>query len=493
MAETVSTNPIARLKTIADIALLLDSSAAQIKFLLYGRLEAQRYTEFTITKRRGGTRTILAPGQDLKILQHKLAIRLAEVYRPREVTYGFVEGRSIGDNADQHLRCRHVLNVDLKDFFPSINFGRVRGLFIWLDAEPGAATVLAQICCHKGALPQGSPASPIVSNMICLRMDRQLLKLAKRHHCRYSRYADDLSFSRRSGAFPPELAYLDEADGRAILGAELRHVIESNGFTPHSEKTWLFSRLHRQTVTGLVVNSKRNVPRQFVRQLRAMIHAWKAYGLEKAEIEYQTKYCKTQKRGGEPAPFNLVVRGKMEFLKMIKGMTDPVYRRLQQQLVEVDPDYLSIMQKENKLVNHRDVFISHASEDKDAVAKELADRLIAEGVSVWYDEYAIRLGDDIFHMIDEGLVNSRFGVIIFSPNFFAAKKTWTKREYSGLVAGEDVDKEKRILPIWHEITREKLYEKSPMIANRAALLTSKMTIAEMAKKIAERVRDGEPE
>jgi len=223
-----------------------------------------------------------------------------------------------------------------------------------------------------------------------------------------------------------------------------------------------------------------------------MIHAWKVHGLEKAEAEYQARFSRTQMRGGRPAPFSLVVRGKMEFLKMIKGMTDPVYRLLQQRFVEVDPDYFTIMQKENTLMNYRDVFISHASEDKDAVAKELADQLIAEGVSVWYDEYSIRLGDDILHKIDEGLVNSRFGVIIFSPNFFAAKKTWTLREYSGLVAGEDVDKSKRIIPVWHKITREDLYKKSPTIANRLALLTSSMTIAEMVKKIAKEVRGGDP-
>lgn len=492
MAEPVSVNQIAGLKTLADVAQMLDTSVEQLKFLLYGRPEARRYVEFTIPKRRGGLRTILAPRRDLKILQRKLALQLAEVYRPREATYGFVEGRSIGGNADQHVRCRHVLNVDLKDFFPNINFGRVRGLFISLDASPTAATTLAQICCHDGALPQGSPASPIVSNMICRRMDGQLLDLAKQHHCRYSRYVDDMTFSRTRGAFPPGLAYLDEADGRAILGKELRHVIASNGFTPHSEKTWLFSRLHRQTVTGLVVNSKRNVPRQFVRQLRAMIHAWKVHGLEKAEAEYHARYSRTQKRGGRPAPFSLVVRGKMEFLKMIKGMTDPVYRLLQRRLAEVDPDYFTIMQKENSLMKYRDVFISHASEDKVAVAKELADQLIAQGVSVWYDEYSIRLGDDILHKIDEGLVNSRFGVIIFSPNFFAAKKTWTLREYSGLAAGEDMDKSKRIIPVWHKITSEDLYKKSPTIVNRLALLTSSMTIAEMAKKIAERVRDGDP-
>ena len=165
-------------------------------------------------------------------------------------------------------------------------------------------------------------------------------------------------------------------------------------------------------VTGLVVNAKRNVRREWVRQLRAMIHAWKKYGLEHAEAEYQAKYFKGQKCGGKPGPFAEVVRGKMEFLKMIKGMRDPVYRGLQRRLVEADPTYLAVMQEENAQMLKRDVFISHASEDKAAVAKELADRLIAAGITVWYDEYSVKLGDDLLHKIDEGLVHSQFGVII---------------------------------------------------------------------------------
>ncbi len=452
MAATVTANPLAGLKTREDVAQLLGTSTAQLRFLLHARPEGWRYTEFTLAKRRGGTRTILAPRDDLKILQRKLAKQLVQVYRPRDVAYAFVEGRSIADNADRHLRCRHVLNVDLRNFFPTINFGRVRGLFIHLNAAPAAATVLARICCHKDALPQGAPTSPVVSNMICARMDRELLALAKKYYCCYTRYADDLTFSRKGGAFPPELACRDEVDGRTILGQDLRRIIEDNGFRPHPEKTWLFNRQARQVVTGLVVNSKRNVRREWVRQLRAMIHAWKAYGLEQAQSEYHARYYRGQKRRGEPPPLAQVVRGKMEFLKMVKGVLDPVYRGLQRRLIEVDPDYLSVMQEDNALMDKRDVFISHASEDKAAVAKELADRLIGEGITVWYDEYSVQLGDDILHKINEGLANSQFGVVIFSPNFFAAKKTWTMREYSGLVAGEDVDKGKRIIPVWHEIT-----------------------------------------
>ena len=486
----VNAKVLAELTSRDDVAQWLETSTGQLRLLLYGRPVAQRYKRFTLAKRRGGRRAILAPPPDLKFLQRKLATELVKLYPLRDVVYGFAAGRSIIDNAKRHLRRRHVLNVDLSDFFPTISYARVQGLFISLGASRDAATTLAHICCHENALPQGAPTSPILSNMICAMMDRELLAFAKQYHCSYTRYVDDLTFSKKTGAFPLELARLDEDDRRTILGKELRAIIEDNGFTPNPKKIWLFSRVFRQMVTGLVVNKKINVRREWVRQLRAMIHAWKVHGLEAAQAEYRSKYYKGQKLGAKPAIFVDVVRGKMEFLKMVKGVGDPVYRGLQRRLVEAQPEYISIMQKENAQMLHRDVFISHASEDKEAVAKELADLLIAEGVSVWYDEYSVQLGDDLLEKIDEGLVNSQFGVIIFSPKFFAAKKTWTKREYSGLIAGEDVDKQKRIIPVWHEITREELYKKSPTIANRLALLTSSLSVAQIAKKIAERVRKG---
>jgi RNA-directed DNA polymerase len=465
MSSVDDVGPFEGLKTREDVAEWLGTSASQLKYLLHGRAATQRYTEFTIAKRRGGERTILAPRDDLKILQRKLSEQLARMYVPRDVAYAFVEGRNIRDNAEQHVRCRHVLNVDLKDFFPSVNFGRVRGLFMSLGATPGAATILAQICCHHNVLPQGAPTSPVVSNMICARMDRELLALAKKYHCRYTRYADDLTFSRRGGTFPVELARREHQRGETVLGPELRTIIERNGFKPHPEKTRLFDGQARQVVTGLVVNSKRNVRREWVRELRAMIHAWRTFGLECAEADFHARCVAIHGLARQPPPFAQVIRGKMEFLKMIKGPQDPVYRRLQQRLLEVDESYFLVMQKENALLNKRDVFISHASEDKQAVAKALADRLIVEGISVWYDEYCIQLGDDILMKIDEGLANSKFGVIILSKNFFAAKKTWTMREYSALVAGVDIDSARRMIPVWHEINREELFERSPTIVN----------------------------
>jgi RNA-directed DNA polymerase len=284
------------------------------------------------------------------------------------VTHGFVADRSIVSNAFAHTRKRHVLNVDLEDFFPSINFGRVRGLFKKIGVPITAATILAQICCHEGGLPQGAPTSPILSNMVCARLDSKLMQLARTFHCTYTRYVDDITFSRQNGAFPPEIGRTDES-GNAIVGAELRAIIESNGFRINSDKVWLFKNKHRQTVTGLTVNAKVNVPHRFVRQVRAMIHAWAKYGLEAAGIEHATRFYRRKGKKGEIPPFDCIIRGKLEFIKMVKGIRDPVYRKLQTQFVAVCPEYMAVMEKGNAAMDSRDVFLSHASEDKAAVGR----------------------------------------------------------------------------------------------------------------------------
>ncbi len=152
---------------------MLEVDYLRLVYHLYISPPSSRYTSFNLTKRRGGFRTIAAPVSSLKILERKLATILELVYDPRSCVCGFVVNKGIVDNAIPHLARAHVLNVDILDYFPSINFGRVRGLFM---ARPyslpaNVSTVLAQICCFNNQLPQGAPTSPIVSNMICARLD----------------------------------------------------------------------------------------------------------------------------------------------------------------------------------------------------------------------------------------------------------------------------------------------------------------------------------
>lgn len=305
-----------------------------------------RYQQFTISKRSGGVRNILAPVSPLKIVQGKLAQVLAAVYKPRPCVHGFTSGRSIRSNADVHSGRRWVLNLDLADFFGTINFGRVRGLFLarpWLCNDE-VATILAQICCHNNHLPQGAPTSPVVSNMICARLDGELQRLARQHRAMYSRYADDITFSSRWPNVPSALAVSpsgDERGGVVRVGVDLGRVIESNGFLINPSKLRLRFRTQHQEVTGLTVNISPNVQRTYVRQVRAMLHAWRRHGLALAEKEHHTKYLRRQCRPGRRLPsFALVVKGKIDFLGMVRGTDDPVFRRLLRQYAELVPQYV---------------------------------------------------------------------------------------------------------------------------------------------------------
>jgi hypothetical protein len=139
------------------------------------------------------------------------------------------------------------------------------------------------------------------------------------------------------------------------------------------------------------------------------------------------------------------------------------------------------------LISH-DVFISHASEDKADVARPLADLLVDRELDVWYDEFALTVGDSLRRSIDRGLASSRFGVIVLSPDFF--RKEWTQAELDGLVAKQRASGGKVLLPIWHRITKDEVLSHSPTLADLKALSTSVMTLGEMADEIAAVVQPG---
>lgn len=465
---------------------MLGSSEKQLKYLLYGRNEGSRYKAFIISKRRGGSRTILAPHEDLKTVQRALAEILQESTNFRQSAHGFVRGKSIATNAEVHVGKRFVLNVDLKDFFPAINYGRVRGVFGVppFCASDKVATVLAQICCHKSILPQGAPTSPVVSNIICYRMDRDLSRLAQKHRCVYTRYVDDMTFSKKSGSFPQEIAYRNE-ENVAVTGAELNEVISSNGFHIHPDKVHLFSNTHRQTVTGLTVNQKVNVSRGYIRQIRAMICDWRNNGQEIAEERHHESYYRHPDRLGDHPPIELIIEGKLNFLKMIRGSDDDVRKNLQRQFVEVYPDYESVMEKENRELRMRDLFISHASEDKVDLVRPLVQALIKEGVSVWYDEHELTIGSDMTAEINKGLIHSKYGVVVMSPNFFRLKKTWPDREVRAFNAQEDATGRSRILPIWHNIDQTGVVSKNPILGGLLAWKTIDHTPEQLAVKFRE--------
>lgn len=132
-----------------------------------------------------------------------------------------------------------------------------------------------------------------------------------------------------------------------------------------------------------------------------------------------------------------------------------------------------------------DVFISHASEDKDDFVRPLADALIAQGLNVWYDEMTLRIGDSLRQKIDKGLANSKVRLVVLSPSFI--KKGWTNYELDGIVT-RAVSGEQVLLPIWHNITKQQVIDFSPSIADKVARSTATHTIEEIAIEIAELIK-----
>ena len=321
---------------------MLDVDESHLVYHLYILKPRQKYQTFNIPKKSGGQRQITAPISAIKIIQRKLNQVLQSVYQPKAAVHGFVAERSIVSNASLHSQKgkRLILNLDLRDFFPSINFGRVRGMFMAVPYSLNAkvATILAQICCFENQLPQGAPTSPVVSNMICAKMDSQLTRLAGSSKCTYTRYADDITFSTTLRSFTTSIVNTDEVSGQIGLGDELKNIIASNGFAVNSTKLRLQSKATRQEVTGITVNEFPNVNRRFVRQVRSMLRAWRRFGFDAAEQEYRQKYDeKHRNRKRQPVSFKRVVQGKIAFLGMVRGRDDSIYLNFLTQLYLLEP------------------------------------------------------------------------------------------------------------------------------------------------------------
>jgi len=268
---------------LSDVAQLLDLKAAALSHLLYVKSTQSKYIEFEIPKKSGGTRKILAPAPGLKLLQRKLASILNEALELdgptgyRHISHGYMPKLGIVSNALNH-RSRHlVFNTDLQDFFPSIHLGRVRGLLIKderFNLNPAVATIVAQIACCDGKLPQGSPSSPVISNLMARMMDIKLVRLAKKEGCTYTRYVDDITFSTNKKNFPPSIAVKNVGEHAWEIGLNLSNVVKSSGFSVNSKKTRMQYKDSRQVVTGLTVNRLPNVSQDFKRSVRE-----KAYSL----------------------------------------------------------------------------------------------------------------------------------------------------------------------------------------------------------------------
>lgn len=302
------------------LATAMGLTMSELRFLAFHRLVSTvtHYKSFDLPKKSGGKRRISAPMPRLKKAQYWILEHILQKITPTDQAHGFVAGRSIVSNARPHVGQEVVINVDLKDFFPTITYPRVKGLFLAMGYAESLATVLTLLCTELPVdsvlldgrtyfvatgdrrLPQGAPTSPAISNLIAYRLDRRLQGMAVRFGFVYTRYADDLTFSASGPA-----AKLTEQ----VLWA-IKQTVDSEGFTVHPDKISVMRKGSQQRVTGVVVNEKPGIDRSTLRRFRALLHQIGLTGWE-------------GKSWGSPVPdgtadLRNVVLGYAHFVAMVK-------------------------------------------------------------------------------------------------------------------------------------------------------------------------------
>lgn len=350
-AELQSKEDLVNLLSDAKIMLYGEKcKPIQLKSLTYYAnpvLCKERYWTFTIKKKSGGERTINAPVKGLKSILRALNLVLQCMYQPHEAATGFVLEKSIVDNAKKHVGHHYVLNIDLKDFYHTFDRNRVKMAFMSEpfnlkgEKEP-LAFLLASLCTHpfeidgevKTVLPQGSPTSPTLTNILCKKLDRRLTGLAKRFGAIYTRYADDITFSSYHSVlnkeeFQNELHRIIAQDHLFIFPEDGKIIKIGSPLEINHKKTRLQKSKYRQEVTGLIVNDKANIRKRYVKQIRMWLYYWEKYGLEKAEQIFKRDYFidKGHVKNMNAHLIN-VLDGKLEFLKMVKGEKGKIYSQL---------------------------------------------------------------------------------------------------------------------------------------------------------------------
>jgi len=270
-----------RISSRNELADFLAIPRKMLTYILYVRKVENLYQSFEIPKKNGETRKIDAPTYALKDIQKRLTNALwnhqQEIWEQASIhpcmSHAFEPGKSIITNAKVHRNKRFVVNIDLENFFHSFHFGRVQGFFVKNKAFQfpyDVATVIAQLTCYQGHLPQGAPSSPIITNMICQVLDTRLLRIAKKYKLDYTRYADDLTFSTNYKMFH---------DNCSNFYSDLSEEISKAGFRINNSKTRLLYKDSKQKVTGLIVNQKINVDGNYYKTTRAMAHALYSNGI----------------------------------------------------------------------------------------------------------------------------------------------------------------------------------------------------------------------
>lgn len=330
----------------------------QLNYYAFKNANKNNYHTFIIKKKSGLERIIHAPVQGLKILQGSLSFILQCVFSPNECVMGFVRDKSIVHNAAMHVGSNYVYNIDLKDFFISIDQARFwKCLHLWPFGLKGEkqilANMIASICCAtleverknqingewekvtKNVLPQGAPTSPVISNIVCRKLDYLLSALAIDYGLKYSRYADDITFSSDHNVY----------QNHSIFLKNLNEIIVTQGFWIQESKTRLQKNGSRKEVTGLVINEKVNVKQRYIKELRKWLYYWERYGYIKASNFFSKSYTIQQTDvKNKPPNMNYAIKGKLDYLKMVKGSNNNLYLKLKNR-------YLKLVNKNNPSID----------------------------------------------------------------------------------------------------------------------------------------------
>ena len=288
--EKLKANGLEAYEDVKALADAIGITVGQLRFLAFTRKTSKisHYVRFDLPKKTGGVRTISAPMPFLKNAQYWIMFNILYKVTTHHLAHGFVPTRSIKTNAEPHIGQDVVINMDLKNFFPTLNYKRVKGMFKSLGYSQQMATIFGLLCTEpemdkvtldketyfvaKGErfLPQGAPTSPMITNIICQKLDKRLSGLAEKFGFTYTRYADDLTFSASGEA---------TESVRKILWS-VGEIVKDEGFVLHPKKTKVMRNGSKKEVTGIVVNEKMNTDRKTLRKFRALLHQIETTGIK---------------------------------------------------------------------------------------------------------------------------------------------------------------------------------------------------------------------
>lgn len=418
---------IQEIDSFEKLALSLDIKTGHLRRLLFEERD-QFYTEIDIPKKNGEPRKIFVPNDKILYLQKRVNEILIDSFNPHFRAFGFVKGRNTVQNAQLHLRKKYLLNIDLKDFFPSVSSGRVRSMFInYFKLNPEIASSLTNLCCHpSGFLPQGAPTSPTITNILCKTLDKNLFNFAQKtgHRVTYSRYADDITFSSNN---PFDEKLVSIRNETIVLGFELQEIIKKNGFQINDDKTRIQKNNQHQEVTGVIVNQKLNIDRRFIRKIRAMLFSIES-NLMDLSIP-KKKFEDSNYKGSSIIDLFKVLKGMIEYVGMVKGKNDPVFLTLSlryNQLIKTELfGPVSIIKLDSKFIDYEYYTCVIPSTIHNLYAEDFVDYDYGQGTGFILKNVGIVSNYHVFEFIIDALLE---GYKPLDDKYFVEVRFGSKQE-----------------------------------------------------------------